>query len=108
MANCVTRKKSGRCSEGWEHIVDEHFSGKKGKSQFTIGEEELKILLQSPRVVSKLPKESAGKVVRYLRVVKLAKNIGIDVKNGDKKTKYISVFTDRFGNILTATPGKIR
>ena len=103
LINCKTRKGSGRCSEGWEHVIDEHFSGKKGKSQFTISEETLRYLLQSPRIVSKLPKGGNG---RYLRTVKLNMTVGKSGKTGSP-TKYISVITDGKGNLLTATPGKI-
>ncbi len=49
LAKCMTRKKSGRCSEGWEHVVDEHFSGKPAKSQFSVAQAELEKILQSQK-----------------------------------------------------------
>ncbi|PHQ13473.1 hypothetical protein CLH61_18200 [Marinobacter profundi] len=109
LANCVTRnERSNVCEEGWEHVVRKHFSGQSNKSQFSVGEEELRYLLQSQRVVSALPKELAGgNKARYLRTVKLSQYVGTDIKSGGRKTKYLSVITDKYGNILTATPGKI-
>jgi RHS repeat-associated protein len=105
LANCVTRKESGRCSEGWEHVIDAHINGPASKSQFSVSETELRVLLQSSKVVGSLPKDIGG---RYLRIVNLGKIIGNDVKSGGNGTKYMSIITDKFGNLLTATPGKIQ
>jgi len=106
LANCVSRAPMGRCKEGWEHVVFEHYSGKASKSQFLVSQEGLRIILQSKLVVGKIPKDLGGD--RYLRIVKMNQNIGFDVKSGNKKTRYLSVITNNKGELLTATPGKIR
>ena len=38
----------------------------------------------------------------------MANNIGLDKFNDFKPTKIMSVLTDKFGNLITATPGIIK
>ncbi len=119
LARCVERSVSGKCKNGWEHVLNEHLnSNKTGKSQFTISEIELEYLLQSPSVVAVIPEDlGSGAILqskcgkpdrvsnRYRRVVKLPHYIGTDAKQGFKRTKILTVITDGFGNLLTAHPG---
>jgi hypothetical protein len=94
---------------GWDHVLTEHFSGKPGKSQFTMSQSDLRATLQSPQVVnapvSRILQSAAGP--RYVREVDLGREVGIDKFSG-KPTSMITVLTDRYGNLVTATPGLIK
>ncbi|WP_312692743.1 hemagglutinin repeat-containing protein [Kosakonia sp.] len=106
--------KTGDSESGWVHVQNRHFSGKANASQFTISETEAKSILGSPSV-SQIPigntRSSFNKVTGqidtlYERVIVLDKNIGIDKFSG-KPTNTITVLTDKKGNLVTATPGRI-
>ena len=43
--------------------------------------------------------------ISYIREVNVGVNIGFDKFNGNKPTSALTVFTDRFGNLLTSFPG---
>ncbi|QEQ22201.1 hypothetical protein F0U64_07305 [Achromobacter xylosoxidans] len=95
---------------GWDHVVLVHYSGKESKSQFTISQAELRVVLQSSQVVgapivkSVLTKEG----VRYFREVDMKRPVGTDAFNGHKSTSIITVLTDVEGNLITATPGRMK
>ena len=90
-------------------MVDRHFSSKNA-SQFTISQNELKSLLQSKDIV-KTPVtrtlESADGI-RYVREINVGKNIGLDKFNNMQPTSTMTVLTDKYGNLVTATPGVIK
>lgn len=96
-------------NEGWSHVVDRHFSTKNA-SQFTISQNELKSLLQSKDII-KTPVtrtlESADGI-RYVCEIDIGKNIGIDKFNNYQPTSTMTVLTDKYGNLVTATTGVIK
>jgi RHS repeat-associated protein len=100
--------QGGDSKQGWEHVVKEHFTGKPGKSQFGVTEEELRDILQSKKVVettvSRVLPSAQGP--RYVREVTLDYSVGVDKYTG-QPTSTMSVLTDRFGNLVTATPGSM-
>jgi RHS repeat-associated protein len=93
---------------GWNHLVHEHYSGKPGKSQFTVPQAELKEMLQSKDVVntpiSKMLESADGP--RFVREVDLGKSIGTDKFSGHLPTSTMTILTDEFGNLVTAWPGR--
>ncbi|EMM1380551.1 TPA: hypothetical protein ACHTCS_005916, partial [Pseudomonas aeruginosa] len=97
---------TGDKSAGWEHVVSRHFNPEVNASQFTIGQAELRTLLQSKEVVSapvtRMLESAQG--IRYVREVNLSGPIGIDKFSG-QPTSTMTVLTDRFGNLITTTPG---
>jgi filamentous hemagglutinin len=70
----------------------------------------LKSLLQSKDIV-KTPVtrtlESADGI-RYVREINVGKNIGLDKFNNMQPTSTMTVLTDKYGNLVTATPGVIK
>lgn len=94
---------------GWRHAVHEHYSGKAGKSQFTIPQDELRTLLQSKEVVSMPVSNVLESAVgpRYVRVIDLGRPVGID-KFTKQPTSTFTVLTDRYGNLVTVSPGVIK
>lgn len=80
-------------NDGWKHVTTEHFSAK-NKSQFTISQDELKSLLQSKDIVKTPVTRTLDSAdgIRYVREIDVGKNIG----------------TDKYGNLITATPGVIK
>ncbi len=94
---------------GWKHAVFEHFSGKPNKSQFTVSQEEFRTILQSKEVVnspvSRILESANGP--RYVRDIDLGKVIGIDKFSGQATSRF-TVLTDRYGNLVTASPGIIK
>ncbi|HCU0324127.1 TPA: DUF637 domain-containing protein, partial [Pseudomonas aeruginosa] len=100
---------TGDKSAGWEHVVSRHFNPEVNASQFTIGQAELRTLLQSKEVVSapvtRMLESAQGN--RYVREVNLSGPIGIDKFSG-QPTSTMTVLTDRFGNLITTTPGVVK
>ncbi|HHQ2604147.1 TPA: DUF637 domain-containing protein, partial [Pseudomonas aeruginosa] len=100
---------AGDKSAGWEHVVSRHFNPEVNASQFTIGQAELRTLLQSKEVVSapvtRMLESAQG--IRYVREVNLSGPIGIDKFSG-QPTSTMTVLTDRFGNLITTTPGVVK
>ena len=96
-------------SGGWLHVLQRHFNSSVNASQFTMSQQELRVLLQSPQVVGSPITRTINSVdgIRYERVVNLGRAIGIDKFSG-AATSTMTVLTDRFGNLVTATPGRIR
>ncbi|CAI1056545.1 hemagglutinin repeat-containing protein [Serratia fonticola] len=100
--------QNGNSKQGWEHVVQRHFSDKNA-SQFTISQSEVKTILQS-KDVSKVPisrKIDSADGPRYERVITLDKSIGIDKFSG-KPTNTMTILTDGKGNLITTTPGRIK
>jgi filamentous hemagglutinin len=100
--------QNGNSKQGWEHVVQRHFSDKNA-SQFTISQSEVKTILQS-NDVSKVPisrKIESADGPRYERVITLDKSIGIDKFSG-KPTNTMTILTDGKGNLITTTPGRIK
>ncbi|MCM3703206.1 peptidoglycan-binding protein [Paenibacillus macerans] len=95
--------------KGWLHVLDRHFNPSKNASQFTIGPDELRTLLQSENVVNTpitrvLPSNDGP---RFVREVDAGEIIGIDKFSGNS-TSTMTVLTDEFGNLVTTTPGLIK
>jgi filamentous hemagglutinin len=46
--------------------------------------------------------------LRYVREINVGKNIGLDKYNNFKPTSIMTVLTDKYGNLVTASPGIIK
>ncbi|WP_065635146.1 VENN motif pre-toxin domain-containing protein [Gilliamella sp. wkB292] len=101
-------------NKGWSHVVARHFYGNSNASQFTISEEEAKTIIGSNQVrnvpisntrISTIKGTNVEQKI-YERVITLDKNIGVDKFTG-RPTNTITILTDRSGNLITATPGRI-
>ncbi len=96
-------------NKGWSHLVGRHFSSRPNASQFTVTQAELRGILQSKQVVgtsiTRVLQSADG--IRYVREVDLGTQIGLDKFNSFNPTNVMSVLTDEFGNLVTATPGII-
>ncbi|CAH8713354.1 phage late control D family protein [Paenibacillus thiaminolyticus] len=112
------RNGSAEEGAGFNHVLDRHFNPSKNASQFSITPDELKGVLQSKEVVNtpvsrvlysdiKLANGTIEKQARYVREVTLDCNIGIDKFSGSP-TNIMTVLTDKYGNLVTATPGVIK
>ncbi|MMZ63523.1 hypothetical protein D1872_257850 [compost metagenome] len=112
--------RNGSAAEGagFNHVLDRHFNPSKNASQFSITPTELKSLLQSDEVVNtpvssvlysdlRLADGTIQKQARYVREVTLNSNIGID-KFSASPTNIMTVLTDKYGNLVTTTPGVIK
>ncbi|WP_276918296.1 hypothetical protein [Aneurinibacillus aneurinilyticus] len=112
--------RNGSAAEGagFNHVLDRHFNPSKNASQFTVTPNELKTILQSKEVVKtpvtrvlqaeiKLPDGTTQIQARYVREVTLNSNIGIDKFSGSP-TNVMTVLTDKYGNLVTTTPGVIK
>jgi RHS repeat-associated protein len=96
-------------SDGWEHLVKRHFNAKVNASQFTVSEKELKSLLQSEQVVGSpvVGILRDGDNVTFVREVDMGRPIGVDKYDDWRATNVMTVVTDRYGNLQSATPGRI-
>ena len=95
-------------SDGMAHIGDRHLDSTVNASQFTISEGELTTLLQDPKTVSApvtraLPTDGG---LNYVREVDTGRVIGTDKFNNYQPTSTMTVITDKYGNLVTAFPGK--
>jgi len=101
--------QTGDKKAGWEHVLSRHFDSSINASQFTIGKNELRVLLQSKEVVNapilRVVQSTQGP--RYVREIELHVPIGIDKFSG-KNVSVMTVLTDKKGNLVTATPGLIK
>lgn len=99
---------TGNSKAGMRHIAIEHFSGKPGKSQFSVSEEELRSLLGRQDVIDSpivdILNQDEG--IRFVRVVDVGQTIGTD-KYSKSATSIMTVMSDRLGNIVTAFPGRL-
>lgn len=94
-------------SDGFSHTISRHLNPTSSGSQFSLSRDGLASLLQSKEVVSS-PITRVLDSGNFLRVVNVGKNIGFDKFNGNKATSTLSVITDKFGNLVTASPGVIK
>ena len=84
-----------------------HLNPASSGSQFSLSKDCLISLLQSKQVVgSPITRVLDGG--NFLRQVNVGRNIGFDKFNGNKAASTLSVITDKFGNLVTATPGVIK
>jgi hypothetical protein len=100
------RDTRNQVSAGFEHVVKAHFRGGNAKSQFTISQERLKVLLQSKDIVS-APVSTVGKgeQTQFIRVVDTKIIVGTVRKaDGGNDTTWLTVYTDRAGNLITTYP----
>ncbi|CFQ58312.1 filamentous hemagglutinin outer membrane protein [Yersinia aleksiciae] len=95
---------------GWEHVVERHFSGKTNASQFSISQQELRAILQDKSSVQTPISRTipSNESPRYERVIDVGKPIGFDKFSGGVSTSIMTVLTDKHGNLITATPGRIQ
>jgi len=95
---------------GWNHLVHRHFNPGKNASQFTVSQPELRKLLQSKQVVGTPVSGTLHSAdgIRYVREVNVGSPIGLDKYSGFQPTSTMTVLTDKFGNLVTATPGVIK
>ncbi|MFY0256533.1 hypothetical protein ACDQ55_21580 [Chitinophaga sp. 30R24] len=97
-------------NEGWAHVVDRHF-GNKNASKFTVSQGELRSLLSQKDVVETpitRTVESKGKGTLYIREVTFDNPIGLDKYDNYNPTSRMTIMTDKFGNLETATPGVVK
>ena len=89
---------------GFAHVREGHFNtARSGKSQFTISEGALRILLSS-KIVVKSPVRRASEGGYYRRI-----DVGVEIgvsRDSGRPTTVLIVFTDHSGNLLTAYPGQ--
>ena len=106
----LVQSRVNLANDGMEHLASCHLSGKVNASQFSIGEHELRGLLQSNAVVStpvtRMVYSADG--MRYVREVDVGRSIGTDKFSGGQSTSIMTVMTvmtDKYGNLVTAFPG---
>ncbi|PHM39372.1 hypothetical protein Xmau_02979 [Xenorhabdus mauleonii] len=75
------------------------------KSHFTVNKDELKVILQSDRVVT-TPVHYSQTTGNYMRFVDMGRPIGIDAKSGGNPTSVMTVITDKKGNLVNTFPGR--
>jgi filamentous hemagglutinin len=97
-------------NDGMDHIGDRHLDPNVNASQFTISESDVRKLLQDPNTVStpitrELPSADG---IRYVREVNVGRPIGTDKFNNSQSTSVMTVLTDKFGNLVSAFPGKLK
>lgn len=97
-------------NDGMGHIGDRHLDPNVNASQFTIGESDVRKLLQDPNTVStpitrELPSVDG---IRYVREVNVGRLIGTDKFNNNRPTSVMTVLTDEFGNLVSAFPGELK
>ena len=82
-----------------------HRSVENSRFIFSITPNELKVILQSRNTISSPVTAIPGG--QFVRVVDTGKNIGItSLKEGGTPTRYIKIFTDEMGNLITTYPVK--
>jgi hypothetical protein len=83
-------------------MVDGHFNpSRANKSQFTISQDEIEGLLNHDLVVGSPVKAITDN--RFRRTVEIGSPIGtLSAKRGGAPTSILSVYTDKFGNLITA------
>ncbi|ODP26632.1 hypothetical protein PTI45_04014 [Paenibacillus nuruki] len=105
----IVQSRINISNDGFNHVLEEHFSSK-NKSQFTISPEELRSILSDKSVVNVLITRAlySNKGDRYVREVNLDKAIGTDKFNDFQPTSTITILTDKSGNLITVSPGIIK
>ncbi|MGI0120122.1 hypothetical protein [Zooshikella sp. RANM57] len=80
--------------------------GSGNKSQFSLSKDEVTSLLQSKQVVQS-PVTISPTSDQYMRVIDTGKTIGhYPVNSGGNPTSYLTVITDKSGNLINTFPGK--
>jgi filamentous hemagglutinin len=97
-------------NDGLDHIGDRHLDSTVNASQFTISESDLTNLLQSPNIVSTPVTRTiqSGGNINYVREVNAGQVVGTDKFNNYQPTSTMTVITDKYGNLVTAFPGKLK
>lgn len=97
-------------NDGLDHIGDRHLDSTVNASQFTISESDLTNLLQSPNTVSTPVTRTiqSGSSINYVREVDAGHVVGTDKFNNYQPTSTMTVITDKYGNLVTAFPGKLK
>ncbi|ACC76323.1 adhesin [Paraburkholderia caribensis] len=97
-------------NDGLDHIGDRHLDSTVNASQFTISEGDLTNLLRSPNTVSTPVSRTiqSGGSINYVREVNAGQVIGTDKFNNYQPTSTMTVITDKYGNLVTAFPGKLK
>lgn len=105
----IVQSRINISNEGWNHVLDRHFS-EKNASQFTISQDELRSLLTSEEIVKSpiIRSIKSANGPRYVREVTLDKPIGLDKFDDFKPTSTMTILVDSHGNLVTATPGVIK
>lgn len=93
-----------------DHIDARHFDSTVNASQFTLSESDLVTLLQSPSTVSTpvIRTIQSGSNINYVREVNVGKVVGTDKFSNYQPTSTMTVITDKYGNLVTAFPGKLK
>lgn len=92
-------------SAGWKHVLSGHFNRavSNSRSIFSISPEELRGILQSPKVV-RSPVTAIGDG-HFVRTVDVARTIGTSsLRKGGGPTSVLTVYTDSAGNLITTFP----
>ncbi|TXC84868.1 adhesin [Paraburkholderia azotifigens] len=97
-------------SDGVNHLVDRHLDPTVNASQFTISQSDVLDLLKDPKTVSTpiIREVQSSQGVRYVREVDVGSPIGTDRFNNGQPTSVMTVMTDKYGNLVTAFPGKLK
>jgi hypothetical protein len=95
---------------GMEHVIDRHFSGKANASQFSLTVVELRTILSSrdavgSPVIRSIESENG---ILYLRQFDAGQIVGTDRFNGNQATSVMTIMSDKFGNLVTTFPGKLK
>jgi hypothetical protein len=100
------RDNGNQVSAGLTHVIRRHFGGTNTQSQFTISVDRLKTLLQSESTVSApVSTVGRGEQTQFIRVVDTKMIIGtVRQADGGGNTTWLTVYTDRAGNLITTYP----
>lgn len=92
-------------SAGFNHVLDGHFNKPiaNNRSVFTIAPGELKSILQAKNTVSSPVTAIPGG--QFTRIIDTGKIVGnASINQGGQATRFIKVFTDSKGNLITVYP----
>ena len=97
-------------NSGWEHVVERHFNPSVNASQFTLSQAQLRALLDSKAAVRTPVTRTVVTSQRllYLREFDSGFPLGLDKFSNYQPTSTMTILTDEYGNLFTATPGVIR
>lgn len=94
-------------NDGFSNIQRKHFDGRPNKSQFSMGENELRDILSSKDVVrSPVETLSSGQFVRQVDVGRTVGNLPANA--GGAQTSTITIISDEAGNLVNAFPGPLK
>jgi len=66
---------------------------------------ELRVILQTPQVV-KTPAYQSPTSGNFIRTVDMGRPVGTDAKSGGQMTNFMTVITDKKGDLVNTFPGK--